>query len=640
MMERTPIPWINYLCLLPFVALLGSVVVADDWLTNTGIGKNIAFYIVMLFVPLATGLAFWNNREVVKFHGTDYFVLAWVLTAFAFSGIRYEEISNRMTVIVMLAMLYYCFRIFLLQHALYIRILMLTAVFFGAVEAVWGLCQLYGLVPSKHALYGVTGSFFNPGPYAGYLAVILPIALFYLLWKKPEMDEGTEVSVLFEKAGRAIAGFCCITIVLILPATWSRAAWIAAAVGCIVVLWRSGYLRYIKPAQGKKRFLLKGVTLTIVSVSMLGIALGGLYHLKKDSADGRALIWKMNVKMISHTWYGTALGYYGGGYARAQEAYFRSGEGSEREALLAGEPAYAFNEFLQITAEQGVAPALFLLLAVLVALYTGLRKQRYMAVGALLALLAFAFFSYPFSLMPFLILLVFLLTACNSAPYVFEQDFFSPYTEDTRERWNGYVLITIMLLSMLYTGGVVYKRYPVYKAHQIWGKNKVYYQAGMYQRVVDESEPIERYLWDQPDFLFAYGRSLFKLGKYRESLLPFYLGGRIRADPMFWVMSGRSQEAWKMYDMAIKEYEFAANLGPNRLYPLYLLAKLYDKMGEDEQAYKTALKVMQKKVKIQSPAVDEMRAEMREYLKQYKAGKRSKKDEPKKRKKLGIILVH
>ena len=47
----------------------------------------------------------------------------------------------------------------------------------GAAEAVWGLLQVYGYEPSNHSLYALTGSFYNPGPYSGFLAMSLPIAL-------------------------------------------------------------------------------------------------------------------------------------------------------------------------------------------------------------------------------------------------------------------------------------------------------------------------------------------------------------------------------------------------------------------------------------------------------------------------------
>ena len=47
----------------------------------------------------------------------------------------------------------------------------------AAVQAVIGLRQVFGFEASGHALYALTGSFFNPGPYTGYLALALPVCL-------------------------------------------------------------------------------------------------------------------------------------------------------------------------------------------------------------------------------------------------------------------------------------------------------------------------------------------------------------------------------------------------------------------------------------------------------------------------------
>ncbi|WP_418834041.1 tetratricopeptide repeat protein, partial [Parabacteroides johnsonii] len=72
---------------------------------------------------------------------------------------------------------------FLLRHFLteapclkffFLFMLMLT----GLVEAVWGMQQLHGHVYSHYSLFRLTGSFFNPGPYSGYLAVVLPVCLW------------------------------------------------------------------------------------------------------------------------------------------------------------------------------------------------------------------------------------------------------------------------------------------------------------------------------------------------------------------------------------------------------------------------------------------------------------------------------
>jgi len=52
-----------------------------------------------------------------------------------------------------------------------------SLIILGGIEAIWGMRQIYGLAISNHSLYALTGSFYNPGPYSGYLAMIFPICL-------------------------------------------------------------------------------------------------------------------------------------------------------------------------------------------------------------------------------------------------------------------------------------------------------------------------------------------------------------------------------------------------------------------------------------------------------------------------------
>ncbi|WP_162633101.1 hypothetical protein [Echinicola strongylocentroti] len=46
----------------------------------------------------------------------------------------------------------------------------------GLAQVIYGELQLYGIYPSLHSGFPVTGSFFNPGPYSGYLSVVFPVA--------------------------------------------------------------------------------------------------------------------------------------------------------------------------------------------------------------------------------------------------------------------------------------------------------------------------------------------------------------------------------------------------------------------------------------------------------------------------------
>jgi O-antigen polymerase len=133
-------------------------------------------------------------------------------------------------------------------------ILMLSLLLAGTIQAIYGNLQLYGLYPSNHELFKLTGSFFNPGPYAGYLVSILPLALaFYITFNKkndrnnirrflklPVLKTGSngklqlgtkQFLVKPELIVRNLLHFigiaALITILLVLPATRSRASWLA-----------------------------------------------------------------------------------------------------------------------------------------------------------------------------------------------------------------------------------------------------------------------------------------------------------------------------------------------------------------------------------------------------------------------------
>ena len=73
------------------------------------------------------------------------------------------------------------------------------------IEAVWGIRQVYGFTYSNHSLYALTGSFYNPGPYSGYLAMIFPICLYE--WLKRKEDKKT-ISYYIVLVRNAIDSLC------------------------------------------------------------------------------------------------------------------------------------------------------------------------------------------------------------------------------------------------------------------------------------------------------------------------------------------------------------------------------------------------------------------------------------------------
>ncbi|MGV8139579.1 MAG: hypothetical protein AB2L20_30650 [Mangrovibacterium sp.] len=79
-----------------------------------------------------------------------------------------------------------------------------------------------------------------------------------------------------------------------------------------------------------------------------------------------------------------------------------------------------------------------------------------------------------------------------------------------------------------------------------------------------------------------------------------------------------SYKALKETGKAEQAYLHAWHMNPSRFYPKYLLAKLYDESGQKEKAVTTAKELLEKQVKIESIAIEEIRAEMEKIISENK----------------------
>lgn len=609
---------IDLISLLPFVGLLCCVLIPDNVFTGTG--KAVGFYITISLIPLAVSLSYANNRQPVKYHINDLLLFMLVLLALGISYLNHPVINNKMVILVLLLVLYYCFRIFLVQHPVNLYVLTLAFMLTGLAEAWWGMLQLYGYIPSRHYLFRATGSFFNPGPYAGYLAMVLPIALYYFLRDREIAAAPSFRKVIYYRLRRGLALATCVSILLILPATMSRAAWLAGFAGCLAVIGL--YLWKVRKPSPQICFLIKrskrrlAAVMAVVMLVTAG-ALAGLYYLKKDSADGRLLIWKISAEIAERHWLGWGIGYFPGIYGEEQRAYFASERGTEQEQWVAGSPEYAFNEFIQLAVEMGMLPLILLLVSLVCTMTTTIRARRFAIVGSLVALLVIAGMSYPFSLISFAVMLVFLIASGVSVPYAFDPEKDSRYEifeYHVRRRWNGYTIIGLLVLLQVLTACCWWNRYPVYVAHKAWGKAELYYDGGAYEKVAETYGGLFPYLRDQPGYLFQYGQSLLKTGQYDESIRVLSYGTAISSDPMFHILIGKNHQEKQLYRLAERYFQDAAQMVPHRLYPYYLLSKLYDEAGDTEKGADMAAYVVGKPAKVDSPAVQEMKTEMRKRL--------------------------
>ena len=122
------------------------------------------------------------------------------------------------------------------------------------------------------------------------------------------------------------------------------------------------------------------------------------------------------------------------------------------------------------------------------------------------------------------------------------------------------------------------------------------------------------FLTGELSFLFEYGHILNKTGKYKESNSILFQGSKLSSDPMFHNIIGNNYKELEEYDLAAESYRKAFSILPNRLYPLYLSAKLYLESNDTLNAISYARQAIEFIPKVESPATRDMKKEMNDIL--------------------------
>lgn len=482
----------------------------------------------------------------------------------------------------------------------------------GIAEAVIGIQQAFGARYSNHSLFNVTGTFFNPGPYGGYIAVILSLAAGYVasrygnaqkIFQDFKNIKSIRLRNILWAAVFAAAVCAIVAIVIIIPSTMSRAAFVAIGVSITAIILSNKII--YKPIVGYvKKNKIKASIIGVVSVFIICGCVYGIYKLKKDSADGRLLMWKMATKiMFENPATGVGQGNFRGAYGDMQAKYFRSDTHSETEIKVAGCPEYGFNEYLQIGVETGIAGLLLFLFLSGMSLWQLFRVRSYYAFG-LLTLLVFAFFSYPFSILPIKTIFVLFLAVAGSS------------SRRRRKATVGErILIGAILTGCVFTVVIITKPYTKrIEATKKWQEQRRWYSMDLYSYVTEDYPKLFPLMKENPTFMFEYGRSLYMEGRHEESLDVMIPAARLSCDPMFYNVIGNNYKALGEYDKAAEAYLKSYYIIPHRMYPLYLLGKMYAEIGDDENSAYYARRVADMTPKVESPAARDMQREMKKLL--------------------------
>lgn len=448
----------------------------------------------------------------------------------------------------------------------------------GGYELWTGFMQLAGREASRHHLFDVTGTFFNPGPYAIFVAVVLAVSVAWWYRHGEAFAGRGRWSRVGAWSVAAVAVFCF----PVLVATWSRAAWVAVAVAAACLLWKA-----------HRRMVLWGMGVAVCA----GVA---AYFLKQGSADGRLLMTMVAGRAWAGEWLcGHGLGGYAQAYGAAQESFFAAHPGSPL-SVVAGSPEYAFNGVLGVGVEQGVLGAVPALVLGLWSLAVLCKRGEVSAYGWL-ALLVSSLFSYPFALWPFLSLAVAWVALAVSL---------EAGTAEVRW-WRRTAVWPVVAVGGWCVWNLSADTARRVEAYGEFRRVRGIQDVAFLEDYRKKYEDLKAY----PDFLFTFGTALREAGRYNESNAVLRQGTKVSCDPVFYTLMGNNYRDLGAVAEAESAYRKAFGMLPGRMYPLYRLMKLYEADGQMQKAGEVARQIVAFRPKVDSPAVREMKKEAKKLIK-------------------------
>ena len=253
----------------------------------------------------------------------------------------------------------------------------------GLLEAGWCILQFVRLLPPANSVFPISGSFDNPNITAMYLTAILPFLLF----------NDKKKSTLW------IAVWVILTAIFILKC---RTAYLGVLVILLYYLSQAPIISYTKRWSKPTK-----IAFTVCALFILFIGAFQLYHLKKDSADGRRFIWKITTQMITERpVFGYGYGLFAKNYNLQQVKYFKENNGTVQERQNARHVYNAFNEYLEQTAKGGIIGGVFFVVFLIILIAQSYRYKNKVALAILLAIGTMSLTNYVQAALPIWILLL------------------------------------------------------------------------------------------------------------------------------------------------------------------------------------------------------------------------------------------
>lgn len=456
------------------------------------------------------------------------------------------------------------------------------------LQAGYGLFQFLGRMPSNNAEFSVTGSFDNPAGFAAVLAIGFPIGLLLFINAKTVL----QLLLILILVDIGIAVFL----------SGSRAGVLAILLSSFTFfISQTTFIEIFRRLRFYKLFTV------LVICFFVGTAFI-LFYKKKDSANGRLLIWNVSSEMIrDKPVVGHGINSFQVKYMDYQAEYFKDNPASEF-VLLADNVKHPFNEHLKIAVEFGLVGLIIVLLFILFILWKIIKSKnenRKLVLSGLTSFLVLACFSYPLQYVAVWILLAFYLSIILPSTEISINN--TPISIFARS-----VIVIGCLFALFYA-------YQQICVEIKWKTIAVNSLRGNTEKMLPEYRKLYlTVLKRNPFFLYNYGAELNVAGRFDESIAILTECKRRFADYDLQMVLADNYSKKGELGKAIQIYQHASNMIPCRFLPLYQIFEIYKETGEKEMALMYANEIVNKNVKIPSFTVNYIISEAQEYYRKLK----------------------
>lgn len=569
-------------------------------------------YIFPLFSIIFTCfcvITIFNFCKKIQFSKIDislFTFAVYIILSYEFRNLEITENSRSTIYAIVCALLIKQLMYYKLGYQIILSLL-ITIPVLGIIESIYGQLQIIGILHSNHSQFTLTGSFKNPGPYAIYISCILMFNLSILSFNFSTITSENKTQ-LYSKHIRILYIISSFLIIIIIPVTQSRTAWISTIIGIIIISTIKN-IEFLKEKIFSFKNKYKIWTLVTTTTFMTVIVGQLLYNLKPESIHGRLLVWRITIySCVNNLFFGIGHNEFKFKFLHLQDIYLNHHKyysTNKREIVT-----YVFNDYLQVLIETGIIGLSILIVIIIlcfeqikITIKTGGSFVIASFYGMIIILIS-AFTSYPFELISIWFLFILFISIIS-----FHSN--NIYSISIIKNYKSAIILILLLVSII---NITKHEIIYFKGLISWEYAKKLFSLGHYNESSKEYRNVVTVLGKRPDILPEHGKSLLMSKNYIESenILKFTVS---RApDPIIYCNLGDAYLASNKLLLSEQSYLKAIEMSPDRMYPRYLLAKMYLNKSDTINAKKVATFILNMQVKIKSSATEEITNEMKKII--------------------------